>query len=124
MVQGKPDIPREIAALSIKQCKRAEIFARDEVPRPETTIETLAKRRPAFRAEGRITVGNAPGLNSGAAALARPQFWPPRLRSFRGPSFAQTGVLYSKRFFDTYRDQCVEILRNAPAFIGCRGVRG
>jgi acetyl-CoA C-acetyltransferase len=46
-----------------------ENFARDEAPRPETTIETLAKLQPAFRPEGSITAGNAPGLNSGAAAM-------------------------------------------------------
>jgi acetyl-CoA C-acetyltransferase len=44
-------------------------FARDEAPRPETTHEALAKLRPAFRADGTITAGNAPGLNSGAAAM-------------------------------------------------------
>ena len=44
-------------------------FARDEAPRPETTLEALKKLRPAFRDEGTITAGNAPGLNSGAAAM-------------------------------------------------------
>jgi acetyl-CoA C-acetyltransferase len=44
-------------------------FTRDEQPRPETTIETLAKLRPAFRPDGTITAGNAPGLNSGASAM-------------------------------------------------------
>ena len=42
---------------------------RDEAPRPDTTIEMLAKLRPAFREGGTITAGNAPGLNSGAAAM-------------------------------------------------------
>jgi acetyl-CoA C-acetyltransferase len=41
----------------------------DEAPRPDTTIEALAKLRPAFREDGTITAGNAPGLNSGAAAM-------------------------------------------------------
>lgn len=44
-------------------------FHRDEANRPDTTIETLAKLKPAFRKDGSITAGNAPGLNSGAAAL-------------------------------------------------------
>jgi acetyl-CoA C-acetyltransferase len=44
-------------------------FARDEVPRPDTTYEKLARLRPAFRSDGSITAGNAPGLNSGAAAM-------------------------------------------------------
>ena len=45
------------------------IFDKDEANRPETTIETLAKLKPAFRKDGTITAGNAPGLNSGAAAM-------------------------------------------------------
>ena len=45
------------------------LFDRDEANRPDTTIETLAKLKPAFRKDGSITAGNAPGLNSGAAAL-------------------------------------------------------
>jgi len=40
-----------------------------EAPRPDTTFEVLAKLRPAFREGGTITVGNAPGLNSAAAAM-------------------------------------------------------
>jgi acetyl-CoA C-acetyltransferase len=44
-------------------------FARDEHNRPDTTAETLAKLKPAFRKDGSITAGNAPGLNSGAAAM-------------------------------------------------------
>lgn len=45
------------------------LFARDEHNRPETTAESLAKLKPAFRKEGTITAGNAPGLNTGAAAM-------------------------------------------------------
>src|SRR4029453_5914801 len=59
----------EIAPVLIKGRKGPEAFARDEAPRPETTVETLSKLRPAFRPEGTITAGNAPGLNSGAAAM-------------------------------------------------------
>lgn len=45
-------------------------FARDEANRPDTTVETLARLKPAFRKDdGTITAGNAPGLNSGAAAM-------------------------------------------------------
>nr|HMQ73859.1 thiolase family protein [Rubrivivax sp.] len=44
-------------------------FARDEHNRPETTMESLARLKPAFRKAGTITAGNAPGLNSGAAAM-------------------------------------------------------
>ena len=42
---------------------------RDEHPRPDTTAERLASLKPAFRAEGTVTAGNASGLNDGAAAL-------------------------------------------------------
>ena len=41
----------------------------DEHPRPETTAAVLAKLRPAFRADGTVTAGNASGINDGAAAL-------------------------------------------------------
>ncbi len=41
----------------------------DEHPRPETTAEALAGLRPAFRAGGTVTAGNASGINDGAAAL-------------------------------------------------------
>ena len=59
----------EIVPVPIMGRKGPEAFARDEAPRPETTLEVLAKLRPAFRPEGTITAGNAPGLNSGAAAM-------------------------------------------------------
>src|SRR5260221_14642381 len=59
----------EIVAIDIRGKKGAEAFATDEAPRPDTTLETLAKLRPAFRETGTITAGNAPGLNSGAAAM-------------------------------------------------------
>jgi 3-oxoadipyl-CoA thiolase len=42
---------------------------RDEHPRPETSLEKLATLRPAFRAGGTVTAGNASGINDGAAAL-------------------------------------------------------
>jgi 3-oxoadipyl-CoA thiolase len=41
----------------------------DEHPRPETTVEALAKLKPAFRSGGTVTAGNSSGLNDGAAAL-------------------------------------------------------
>jgi len=45
------------------------IFDTDEGPRPDTTVESLAKLRPVFRADGRATAGNASSLNDGAAAV-------------------------------------------------------
>lgn len=59
----------EIVAVEIKGRKGTESFAIDEAPRPDTTVETLARLNPAFRRNGTITAGNAPGLNSGAAAM-------------------------------------------------------
>ncbi len=59
----------EIAGVEVKGRKGLEIFGRDEHVRPDTTLESLAKLRPAFRKDGTITAGNAPGLNSGASAM-------------------------------------------------------
>jgi len=59
----------EIAPVEIKSRKGPAVFDRDEHNRPEATMESLAKLKPAFRKDGTITAGNAPGLNSGAAAM-------------------------------------------------------
>jgi len=59
----------EIVAVEVKGKKGSEAFAVDEAPRPDTTVEALARLKPAFRPEGSITAGNAPGLNSAAAAM-------------------------------------------------------
>ncbi len=59
----------EIVAVEIKGRRGTESFAIDEAPRPDTTVETLARLKPAFRPDGTITAGNAPGLNSAAAAM-------------------------------------------------------
>ena len=59
----------EIVPVEIRVKGKVEGFARDEHNRPDTTIETLEKLKPVFRPDGTITAGNAPGLNSGAAAL-------------------------------------------------------
>ncbi len=45
------------------------IFDSDETPRRDTSMEALAKLKPAFQKDGRVTAGNAPGLNDGAAAV-------------------------------------------------------
>ncbi|WVT78104.1 acetyl-CoA C-acetyltransferase (plasmid) [Sinorhizobium chiapasense] len=59
----------EIVAVEVKGRKGTESFTTDEAPRSDTTVESLARLRPAFRSEGTITAGNAPGLNSAAAAM-------------------------------------------------------
>lgn len=60
----------EIVPIEI-QGKRGDVTVihRDEAIRPDTSIEALAKLKPAFRKEGRVTAGNAPGMNDGAAAV-------------------------------------------------------
>jgi acetyl-CoA C-acetyltransferase len=60
-------LPVEIPAK--KKGEPAEIFARDESVRPDTSIEALRALKPAFRKDGTVTAGNAPGVNDGAAAL-------------------------------------------------------
>jgi len=45
------------------------VFRKDEHPRPDTSLERLAKLRPAFKKDGTVTAGNASGINDGAAAL-------------------------------------------------------
>lgn len=59
----------EIVPLEAPGRKGPTVFSRDEHNRPETSAESLAKLKPAFRKDGTITAGNAPGLNSGAAAM-------------------------------------------------------
>ena len=60
----------EIVPVNIPQ-KKAEpiLFAVDESPRADTSLEALAKLRAAFKPDGTVTAGNAPGTNDGAAAL-------------------------------------------------------
>ncbi len=60
---------REIAAVTIEGRKGPTVVDTDEHPRADTTIESLAKLRPAFRADGTVTAGNSSGINDGAAAL-------------------------------------------------------
>ena len=59
----------EINPVQVPDGKTLKEFDSDEHNRPDTTAQSLAKLRPAFRKDGTITAGNAPGLNSGAAAV-------------------------------------------------------
>jgi acetyl-CoA C-acetyltransferase len=59
----------EVAPVEVPGRKGPAIFETDEHNRPGTTLESLAALKPAFRADGTITAGNSPGLNSGAAAV-------------------------------------------------------
>ncbi len=63
-------LQEELVAVTVPQAKGPDLVVdRDEQPRPETTLEGLARLQPAFQPEGTITAGNAPGVNDGAAAL-------------------------------------------------------
>lgn len=59
----------EIVPVEIKQKKQIIVFDTDEGPRPGTTAESLARLKPAFKADGIVTAGNASGINDGAAAI-------------------------------------------------------
>ncbi len=59
----------ELTPVRVEQGKRTVELAADEPPRPDTTLESLAKLKPAFKANGTVTAGNASPLNDGAAAL-------------------------------------------------------
>lgn len=60
----------EVVPISIPQKKgEAKVVDTDEHPRPETTLEALAKLKPVVRPGGSVTAGNASGINDGAAAL-------------------------------------------------------
>lgn len=59
----------EIIPVIIKDKKGDKTVDSDEFIRPDTTAESLAKLRPAFKGDGSVTAGNASGINDGAAAL-------------------------------------------------------
>ena len=59
----------EITPVEVHGHKGPTVFDKDEHNRPDTTLESLAKLHPAFRKDGTITAGNAPGLNSGGSAM-------------------------------------------------------
>ncbi|MCL4300360.1 MAG: thiolase family protein [Anaerolineae bacterium] len=60
---------KEMVPIEIKKKKAVELLDRDEGIRPETTMESLAGLRPAFKKEGMLTAGNASQISDGAAAL-------------------------------------------------------
>lgn len=59
----------EIVPVELCERNKPGLFDKDEHNRPDTTLESLGRLRPAFRKDGTITAGNAPGLNSGAAGM-------------------------------------------------------
>ena len=59
----------EIVAVTVKGRKGDTVVSDDEYPKHGTTLEALAKLRPAFAKDGTVTAGNASGINDGAAAV-------------------------------------------------------
>ena len=59
----------EIVPVTVKTRKGETVVDADEHPKHGTTVETLAKLRPAFAKDGTVTAGNASGINDGAAAV-------------------------------------------------------
>jgi acetyl-CoA C-acetyltransferase len=59
----------QIVAVMVKTRKGEIAFDTDEHVKPDTTLETLAKMRPAFKKDGTVTAGNASGVNDGAGAV-------------------------------------------------------
>lgn len=63
-------LAEEIVPVPVPQRKGdPRLVSVDEAPRPETTLEGLAKLPPVYKKDGTITAGNAPGINDGAAAM-------------------------------------------------------
>jgi acetyl-CoA acetyltransferase family protein len=62
-------LAEEIVAVEVKTRKGTNRVTEDDHPRPETTLEGLAKLKPAFAHDGFVTAGNASGIVDGAAAL-------------------------------------------------------
>jgi len=63
-------VSEQILPIEIPQKKGAPVVIKfDESPREDTSLEALAKLKPAFKKDGTVTAGNAPGTNDGAAAL-------------------------------------------------------
>lgn len=59
----------EIVPITVRQKKEEVLFDQDEHFRPNTSMEKLAKLKPAFKANGTVTAGNSSGINDGSSAL-------------------------------------------------------
>ncbi len=67
---GEGRFDAEIVPVEVPRRKGGpETVSRDEHPRPDVTLEGLARLRPAFRADGTVTAGSSSGINDGAAAI-------------------------------------------------------
>jgi acetyl-CoA C-acetyltransferase len=67
--QASGHFKAQIVPVEVPGKKGPVQFDKDEHNRPDTTLETLARLKPAFRPDGTITAGNAPGLNDAASAM-------------------------------------------------------
>jgi len=67
--QAEGRFKSQIVPAEVPGKKEPTLFDKDEHNRPDTTLETLARLKPAFRPNGTITAGNAPGLNDAASAM-------------------------------------------------------
>ncbi|MDP2713523.1 beta-ketothiolase BktB [Rheinheimera sp.] len=69
MAQQQGYFAEQIVPVTVKAGRTEYVFDRDEHIRADTSVESLAKLKPAFKADGIVTAGNASGLNDGAAAM-------------------------------------------------------
>jgi acetyl-CoA C-acetyltransferase len=67
--EGEGKFKDELVPVEITSKKGTVVVDKDESPRPDATLESLQKLRPAFTEDGTITAGNAPGVSDGASAL-------------------------------------------------------
>lgn len=67
--QNNGRFDKEITSITVNQPDGKYLFNKDEAPRKDTTIEKLGNLKPAFKLDGKVTVGNSSGINDGAAAL-------------------------------------------------------
>jgi acetyl-CoA C-acetyltransferase len=88
----------ELIPVAVANPKGTTTVAADEQPRPDTTVEGLARLKPVFTEDGTITAGNAPGVNDGASAILLMSATEARRRSL--PVLAQW-VAYGESAADT-----------------------
>src|SRR5205823_8626423 len=62
-------LAEDLVPVPVADAKGTAVVSAHEQPRPETTVEGLARLKPLFQPDGTVTAGNAPGVNDGAAAM-------------------------------------------------------
>ena len=67
--QAEGRFAAEVVPVTVRELGREIVVSADEHPRPDTTVESLGRLRPAFRDGGTVTAGSASGINDGASAL-------------------------------------------------------